>query len=97
VLYRGDDPIEGAAQALRMLNRKGYRYVFLTNGGGVSEKVKAKALGKKLGLGSQENVVGHRIIQSHTPKKGWPEHIKENDTILITGQKPHWVRQIARR
>ena len=79
------------------MREKGYRYTFLTNGGGVSEKKKGASLQKKLQIDEHEDVVGDRIIQSHTPKKGWPAHVKDNDTILITGQQPNWVRNIAKR
>lgn len=97
VLYRGSEAIQGAAKALRMLRRNGHRYVFLTNGGGVYEDRKAKSLRKKLKLTEEDDVIGDRLIQSHTPMKGWPEHIKKKDTILITGHFPHWARKIAKR
>lgn len=94
-MYRGSEAIKGASTLLCALREKGIRYTFLTNGGGTHEGYKAKSLMTKLGLEDSGDVIGDRIIQSHTPMKGWPAHIKENDTILVTGQNPHWVRKIA--
>ena len=95
MLYRGGNKIPGAGKTLEWLASEDIRYVFLTNGGGNHEHMKAESLRKKLDVA--EETIGTRVIQSHTPMQGWPAHIKKNDTILITGQHPHWAREVAHR
>lgn len=79
VLLRGRTPIGRAPQALRRLytdpsNPTELRvpFVFLTNGGGVRESIRASELGSLLGV----RVLPHQILQGHTPFKKAFEQIQ---------------------
>ena len=96
-MYRGGEPIEGAANILRWLREKEQRYLFLTNGGGASDdKTKGLNLGQKLGIEKDEDVIGARVAQSHSPLALVPPQIKENDTVLVTGHHPEDARRVAK-
>jgi len=49
VLLRGGHVLEGAVEAVRRLQKQHVPLVFMTNGGGVTEAVKARELSHKLG------------------------------------------------
>ncbi|KFA54011.1 hypothetical protein S40293_01788 [Stachybotrys chartarum IBT 40293] len=95
VLYQGQTPIPGAREMLRNLRSQGVRYLFLTNGGGHHEDTKVESLSKRLGMGLDEDVIRHRVVLSHTPKRGWSEE-KKSGTVLITGSHPDVARRIAK-
>ncbi|KOS20758.1 Uncharacterized protein ESCO_004101 [Escovopsis weberi] len=95
VLYQGQRAVPGAAEALRSLRRHNVRYVFLTNGGGKHETAKVKSLSQCLGLEPGEDLIHNRVIQSHTPMRGWDDALKEQATILITGANPDVARKVA--
>lgn len=95
VLYRGKEGIPGAREMLQKIHEKDMRYVFLTNGGGVSEDAKAASLAKRLQLSGSEGIIKNRVIQSHTPMRGWDEDMKKNGTVLITASHPEKARQLA--
>ena len=78
-----------------MIRSNGIRYVFLTNGGGVSENKKARTLQQRLQIPEHEDVIRDRMILSHTPMSAWGETLKNEGTILITGSHPEQARQIA--
>lgn len=80
---------------IKMIRSNGIRYVFLTNGGGVSENKKADTLQERLQLGKHDDVIRGRMILSHTPMSAWDESLKNNGTVLITGSHPEQARQIA--
>ncbi|KAK5991275.1 Mitochondrial hydrolase [Cladobotryum mycophilum] len=95
VLYQGQRAVPGARQILRKLRSHDIRYLFLTNGGGKHETAKVKSLSQRLGLSEDEDVIHNRVIQSHTPMRGWDEALKKQGTILITGSHPEAARKVA--
>ncbi|CAM1506284.1 Fc.00g059250.m01.CDS01 [Cosmosporella sp. VM-42] len=78
-----------------MIRSNGIRYVFLTNGGGVSENKKADTLQERLQISKHDDVIRDRMILSHTPMSAWDDSLKNEGTILITGSHPEQARQIA--
>lgn len=95
VLYQGRDRVEGAEKVIKMIRSNGIRYVFLTNGGGVSENKKADTLQERLQLGKHDDIIRGRMILSHTPMSAWDDSLKNDGTVLITGSHPEQARQIA--
>eukprot|EP01134_Creolimax_fragrantissima_P006484 CFRG6484T1 len=97
-MIRGDTVISKAIDAMKILTytrlegkdgsyTTGYPYVFVTNGGGCTEKKKAKQLSQWLGV----NVPEDRVILSHTPMQQYSQFHKKN--VLLVGQGP--VKEIA--
>ena len=65
VLLRGGIPLPRAVEAVKLLVASQIPFVFVTNGGGITEASKAKELTKKL----EVKVLEEQIILSHTPFK----------------------------
>ena len=63
-----DRPLPGVTDTLRRLDARGIPYVFLTNGGGVTEAAKARGLSERLGV----PVPTERVLLSHTPMRDLP-------------------------
>lgn len=93
VLCHGNEPIEEAKEALRMLNgdnELGIKipYILLTNGGGKTEAARCKQLTEVL-----ENPIStDQFIQSHTPMQALAEYY---ETVLVIGGEGLMVRQAA--
>lgn len=88
VLLRGRTPIGRSPQALRRLytdpsNPTELRvpFVFLTNGGGVRESIRASELGSLLGV----RVLPHQVLQGHTPFKKLLNRFS-NELVLAVGK-----------
>lgn len=85
VLLRGSIPIGGSPRALkRLYDDSGtlkVPYVFLTNGGGVPESKRAKALGRLLDV----NILPLQVIQGHTPFKQLMRRF-ENELVVAVGK-----------
>lgn len=93
VLVRGPDTIPQAAEALRMLNGENkynikVPYIFITNGGGRSEKARCKDLSKRLGI----TVTEDQVIQGHTPMKDLVPVCKN---VLVVGGVLDSCRKVA--
>ena len=86
VILRGGSLIDGAAKAVQKLNDHKIPYVFVTNGGGVTEAKKAQDLTKKVKF----NVLPSQVILSHTPFKGLTRNYA-NSRVLVIGGQPHCV------
>ena len=82
VLLRGGKPLPRAADALNLLRASKIPYVFVTNGGGMTEEEKSVELQKKL----HTVVKPEQVILSHTPFKYIANQYK-NDRVLILGHK----------
>ena len=73
------------------------RYLFLTNGGGTSvEAIKGEDLQRRIQTSVEDDIFSDRVIQSHTPFLGWPEHVKANDTVFITSSHPEKAKAVAK-
>lgn len=93
VLVRGPETIAQAPEALRMLNGENkynikVPYIFITNGGGRSEKARCKDLTKRLGL----TVTEDQVIQGHTPMK---DLVPVYKNVLVVGGVLDSCRKVA--
>jgi len=68
VILRGERALPGAAEALRLLRSHDVPFVFITNGGGISEMRKAQELQSIIGADAGE-IVEEQVIVSHSPLK----------------------------
>ncbi|GMM36886.1 hypothetical protein DASC09_042110 [Saccharomycopsis crataegensis] len=93
VIVKGPDTIPQARDALKMLNGANpynikVPYIFVTNGGGRSEKARSEELSKRLGVKIEEN----QVIQGHTPMKDLVSKFK---TVLVIGGVGDACRKVA--
>ncbi|AQZ11343.1 (ZYRO0A09394g) [Zygosaccharomyces parabailii] len=93
VLVKGPETIPQAPEALRMLNgHNKYNikvpYIFITNGGGRSEKARCRDLSKRLGI----TVTEDQVIQGHTPMK---DLVDVYDNVLVVGGVLDSCRNVA--
>ena len=88
VLVRGNTVIQGARNAIQLLQNNRIPHVFISNGGGVLEAKKAADLGNKLNL----DIRPSQIILSHTPLSDARLVSKYRDSrVLIVGSYPSCV------
>lgn len=93
VLAHGNEPIEEAKEALRMLNgdnELGIKipYILLTNGGGKTEVARCQQLSEIL----EAPISTDQFIQSHTPMQALAEYY---ETVLVCGGEDYKVREVA--
>jgi HAD superfamily hydrolase (TIGR01456 family) len=93
VLAHGNEPIEEAKEALRMLNgdnELGIKipYILLTNGGGKTEIARCEQLSQIL----EAPISTDQFIQSHTPMQALAEYY---ETVLVCGGEDYKVREVA--
>lgn len=93
VLAHGNEPIEEAKEALRMLNgdnELGIKipYILLTNGGGKTEVARCEQLSEVL----EAPISTDQFIQSHTPMQALAEYY---ETVLVCGGEDYKVREVA--
>jgi HAD superfamily hydrolase (TIGR01450 family) len=81
VLYRGSDDIAPAKAVIETLREKNIPVLFLTNGGGLTEALKVKHLGERLGVDGLEP---KQMFQSHTPMKQLDEY--KDKLVLAVGK-----------
>ncbi|CAI0541925.1 unnamed protein product [Linum tenue] len=86
VILRSESPIGGSPQALKRLydEESGalrIPYVFLTNGGGFRESIRALELSTLLGI----NVSPLQVLQGHTPFKNLVQRL-ENELVVAVGK-----------
>ena len=79
-MYCGSDVVPRAKEALTSLKERGIPWIFLTNGGGVTEEEKAQALSHKLSF----PIESWRIQQAHTPLRNFVPHYRDR-LILVFG------------
>lgn len=60
------------------------------------EGVKAEDLQRRIGTPLEDDVFAGRVVQSHTPFLGWPDSVKENETVFITSSHPEKARAVAK-
>jgi HAD superfamily hydrolase (TIGR01456 family) len=93
VLAHGNEPIEEAKLALKMLNgdnELGIKipYILLTNGGGKTEIARCEQLAGLL----ESPISTDQFIQSHTPMQALAEYY---ETVLVCGGEDFKVREVA--
>ncbi|CAJ1438793.1 unnamed protein product [Effrenium voratum] len=81
VVRRGGEPIQGAKEALWHLEKASVPYIFMTNGGGVTEAKKAQELSELLEVELDES----RVILSHTPFRLQAERLRSRRVVLVGG------------
>jgi HAD superfamily hydrolase (TIGR01456 family) len=82
VLLRGGKPFPRAQDAMQLLKTARIPFVFVTNGGGITEKEKSLELTKKLGI----DVTPEQVILSHSPFKHLAAaHIDQR--VLVLGHE----------
>lgn len=79
VVLKGGRIIEGAAVAVKRLIDNQIPFIFMTNGGGISEREKANELTLKLGIPILET----QILLSHTPMRCLDETIKKSQVLVL--------------
>ncbi|KAJ7209577.1 HAD-like domain-containing protein [Mycena pura] len=90
VLIRGPDVLPAAKRALSMLEGNNAFGMYLTNGGGVSEKERCQKLTEKLGF----KIEPQQYVQAHTILKSLV-HKYTDSPVLVLGSKLDQVRQVA--
>lgn len=93
VLAHGNEPIEPAKEALKMLNgdnELGIKipYILLTNGGGKTEAARCQQLSDIL----EVPISTDQFIQSHTPMQALAEYY---ETVLVLGGDNQNIREVA--
>ncbi|KAI3339718.1 HAD-like domain-containing protein [Ustulina deusta] len=90
VLVKGDKPIPGARETIKMLQEKHVPFILLTNGGGKTEEAHVASIGERLGV----EVSKAQFIQSHSPYRELvPEYQDKN--ILVLGGYNNDIKNIA--
>jgi HAD superfamily hydrolase (TIGR01456 family) len=79
VLIRGKELVNGARESLKILNNNNIPYIFVTNGGGVTEANKAIDLTSKFDVKINED----QILLSHTPYKDYVSIYKDKRVLII--------------
>ncbi|KAL4919144.1 HAD-like domain-containing protein [Aspergillus aurantiobrunneus] len=93
VLAHGNEPVEEAMTALKMLNGDNelgiqFPYILLTNGGGKTEEARCAQLTEVLGHPISTN----QFIQSHTPMQALAEYY---ENVLVCGGEGYNIRGVA--
>jgi len=91
VLVRSKTALPGAKETLEFLECNGIPFIFLTNGGGATEKDHVALLGKSLGMPSLSE---HQFVQSHSPFKNLVPSLKGKN-ILVLGGIGNKMREVA--
>lgn len=79
VLLRGGKVIPGAVKAVQQLVASRLPFVFVTNGGGMLEKQKAKDLSKKLEM----EVASSQVILCHTPFRSLASQYGDKPVLVV--------------
>ncbi|KAH6655715.1 HAD-like domain-containing protein [Truncatella angustata] len=91
VLVKGREPLPGARESIKMLQENNIPFIFLTNGGGYTEKDHVAKLAQRLNVTLDEN----QFVQSHTPFRDLVPDYKDK-WILALGGHGNSIRELAR-
>ncbi|KAF9434472.1 hypothetical protein BGZ76_007961 [Entomortierella beljakovae] len=90
VLIKGKQVLPQAIRALKLLQSNNVPYIFLTNGGGLTETMKAEQLSKKIGI----DISPKQLILSHSPMRSLvPKY--EDKNVLVVGGRGSNCRNVA--
>lgn len=89
VVYRSHQKIEGSDTAIKLLQKLKIPFIFMTNGGGVTEEVKAKILSEYLNC----EISADQIVLAHSPIR-FLAPLYANSTVLVAG--PPECENVAR-
>lgn len=95
VLVRGPDTLEPGVRAIKYLEGDNpynikVPYIFVTNGGGKHESVRAQDLSRRL----QTDIAVDQIVQGHTPMKELSDVYKN---VLVVGGVGNTCRNVAKK
>ncbi|KAK7988673.1 hypothetical protein PG989_008988 [Apiospora arundinis] len=90
VLIKGKEPLPGASETLRELQKLNIPYIFLTNGGGLTEKDHAAKVSSRLGV----DIDPDQFVQSHSPYHDLVP-LYRNRRILVIGGTGNQIRDVA--
>ncbi|KAI0024203.1 HAD-superfamily hydrolase [Xylariomycetidae sp. FL0641] len=93
VLVKGKEPLPTARKAIETLLARRIPFIFLTNGGGLTEAAHADRVKQRLGLEGSALGAAH-FVQSHTPFHGLVETYSQRP-VLVLGGKGHQIRDLA--
>ncbi|CAJ2502791.1 Uu.00g101850.m01.CDS01 [Anthostomella pinea] len=90
VLMKGVKPIPGARETIQKLQDLKIPFIFLTNGGGLTEEAHVAKLGQRLDLTFDKRL----FVQSHTP---YHDRVAEyaDKTVLVLGGHGQQIRDLA--
>lgn len=80
VVIQGNKLVPGAKEAARMLRDEGVPFVFMTNGGGVTEEVKSRYLAELL---DDASIDGSRILLAHTPMQCLADRYRGRRVVIV--------------
>lgn len=83
VLVRSKDPLPGAIEAISTLQQLKIPFIFLTNGGGKTEKDHVALLAKRLELELSED----QFVQAHTPFRDVVPKLKHKNILVLGGTR----------
>jgi len=89
VLVKGKNVLPETLKALKLLYTLHIPFMFLTNGGGKTEKKKAEELSRRFQVPIHEE----QVVLGHSPMKNIPEDIKEK-VVLVIG--PDSIKDVAK-
>lgn len=91
VLVKGATALPGASDVISTLQENDIPFIFLTNGGGLTEEAHTERLAMRLGI----PLDSHQFVQSHTPYKDLVDRYADRP-ILVLGGTAEQVRDVAR-
>lgn len=91
VLIRSSSVLPGATETLQKLYKQRTPFIFLTNGGGVTEARKAEELSKKFSIPIDER----QVVLSHSPFYDLVPQYKDK-SVLVIGGIGNKVRDLAK-
>ncbi|KAL7411169.1 HAD-like domain-containing protein [Mrakia frigida] len=91
VLKKGEIVFEGAKRALALLDANQIPYLLCTNGGGMPEQDRCKALSEEL----EVNILANQLVQSHTPLRHLLVSKFADSPVLVIGGKDDHCRKVA--
>ncbi|ORX79010.1 HAD-superfamily hydrolase [Anaeromyces robustus] len=89
VLVKGKNVLPETFKTLKILDTLHIPYIFLTNGGGKTEKKKAQELSKRFHVPIREE----QIVLGHSPMRNVPDEIKKKITLIIG---PDTCKEVAK-
>jgi len=89
VLVKGKNVLPETLKALKLLYTLHIPFMFLTNGGGKTEKKKAEELSRRFQVPIHEE----QVVLGHSPMKNIPEDIKEKVALVIG---PDSIKDVAK-
>ena len=83
VFLKGSTVLKCATRAIKLIQDNKTPFIFITNGGGTSERDKALQLSEKLGIEIQTS----QILLSHTPYRKHVETYRNNRVLVVGSEK----------